>query len=115
MSAVKLNLLVLKTHHPERVRDFYAALGLRFTEEKHGGGPTHFATRVGDTVLELYPLPAGAGPADTSTRLGFAVADLDAAVRSLDTAIVSQPRETPWGGRAVARDPDGRAVELVQG
>jgi hypothetical protein len=26
--------------------------------------------------------------------------------------VVTEPRMTPWGYRAVVRDPDGRAVEL---
>mgnify|MGYP001395022962 CR=1 FL=1 len=118
MDAVKLNLLVLKTHQLERLKDFYAALGLSFAEERHGEGPPHLAARVGDLVLELYPLPADAGPADGMTRVGFAVPDLDAAMRSLEAlqaVVVSGPKMTEWGRRAVVRDPDGRAVKMVQG
>jgi predicted enzyme related to lactoylglutathione lyase len=118
MPAAKLNLLVLKTRQMEKLRDFYAAVGIAFTEERHGGGPTHYAARLADVVLELYPLSADAGPADATTRLGFAVADVDAAVRSLEAAggtTVHKPQQTAWGYRAVIRDPDGRAVELCQG
>jgi hypothetical protein len=75
MAAARLNLLVLKTTGPGRLRAFYAALGISFAEERHGEGPVHYAGRVGDLVLELYPLPAGAGAADATTCLGFAVAD----------------------------------------
>jgi lactoylglutathione lyase len=116
MPESRLNLLVLKTHQMDRLKDFYSALGVLFAEERHGDGPRHLAGRVGDLVLELYPLPDGASPADGTTRLGFAVPDLDAALRSLDAVgavLVSQPKTTPWGRRAVVRDPDGRAVELV--
>jgi predicted enzyme related to lactoylglutathione lyase len=66
-------------------------------------------------VIELFPLPADAGPGDSTTRLGFMVPDLDAAVARLGAAVVSGPRMTEWGRRALARDPDGRKVELVQG
>ena len=117
MTTAKLNLLVLKTHQLDKLRAFYAALGIAFAEEKHGDGPLHLAARVGDIVIELYPLPADAGPADSTTRLGFAVPDLDAAMRSLEAfpaVVVSGLKATPWGRRAVVRDPDGRAVELVQ-
>ena len=68
-------------------------------------------------MLELYPLPGGAGTADATTRLGFAVDDLDATLRSLESAgaaVVTSPRQTRWGYCAVVRDPDGRAVELYQ-
>jgi catechol 2,3-dioxygenase-like lactoylglutathione lyase family enzyme len=117
MNAVKLNLLVLKTHQLDRLSGFYATLGIVFVTEKHGEGPLHLAGRVGEVVLELYPLPANAGPADSTSRLGFGVSDLDAVLRSLEAAgavMVSGPRLTEWGRRAVVRDPDGRAVELVQ-
>jgi hypothetical protein len=41
VSDAKLNLLVLKTRQLDRLRGFYAALGIAFAEERHGGGPTH--------------------------------------------------------------------------
>lgn len=118
MPELQLNLLVLKTHQLNKLEAFYSSLDICFAEKRHRDGPLHLAARVGDLVLELYPLPADAGPADGTTRLGFAVPDLDAALRSLDAVgavLVGQPKMTPWGRRAVVRDPDGRAVELVEG
>lgn len=106
---------VLKSQHLNRSRDFYAALGISFAEEKHGDGPIHLAARVGDLVLELYPLPADAGLADAATRLGFSVPDLDGVLARLSAAVVSGPRSTEWGRRAASRDPDGRNVELLEG
>jgi predicted enzyme related to lactoylglutathione lyase len=117
MPDLRLNLLVLKTRQPDRLKDFYSALGIEFVEERHGEGPGHHAGRVGDLVLELYPLPDDAGPADASTRMGFLVADVGAAVRSLEAAggtVTTRPRQSEWGYRAVVRDPDGRAVELCE-
>jgi hypothetical protein len=37
MGTVKLNLLVLKTRQLDRLKAFYATLGIGFAEEKHGG------------------------------------------------------------------------------
>ncbi len=114
---LRLNLLVLKTRRLDPLLRFYAALGIEFVEEQHGDGPRHHAGRVADLVLELYPLSEDSGPADTTTRLGFAVTDLEAAVASLLAAggtVVTKPKQTEWGLRAVVRDPDGRAVELSQ-
>ncbi len=118
MPEPRLNLLVVKTHQLGKLKAFYSSLDISFAEERHGDGPMHLAGRVGDLVLELYPLPAAAGPADGTTRLGFAVPDLDAALRSLEAVgavPVGQPKTTPWGRKAVVRDPDGRAVDLVEG
>jgi predicted enzyme related to lactoylglutathione lyase len=68
-------------------------------------------------VLELYPLPDDGGGVDTTTRLGFSVENLPGVVEAVQAAgapVVTRPQETPWGCRAVVRDPDGRAVELYQ-
>jgi lactoylglutathione lyase len=51
MDGVALKLLVLKTRQVERVR----TLGVSFVEKNHGNGPIHYAGRVGETVLEVYP------------------------------------------------------------
>lgn len=113
----RLNLLVLKTHHLDRLKAFYSALGISFVEERHGDGPIHHAGHVGDMILEIYPLPEDAGPADATTRLGLAVTDVDTVVQTLEAAggtVTARPRQTEWGYRAVVRDPDGRAVELYQ-
>jgi catechol 2,3-dioxygenase-like lactoylglutathione lyase family enzyme len=118
MPEPKLNLLVLKTHDLPRLRNFFAPLGLAFVEEQHGKGPVHFAAHCGDLVLELYPLPDDASVPDATTRLGFAVADLEATLqglRALGAEVVREPRATAWGRQAVVRDPDGRSVELTEG
>ena len=51
---------------------------------------------------------------DTTTRLGFGVTAVKEVVESARqlTEVVSEPKQTQWGQRAVVRDADGRAVEL---
>lgn len=116
MADISLSLLVLKTHQLEELQRFYSALGIVFCEEQHGRGPVHYAGQIGDVVLELYPLK-GDEPADGSTRLGFAVPDLDSTLQLLTETDLHEPttaRQTEWGYRAIIRDPDGRAVELCE-
>ncbi len=116
MKGPVLKLLVLRTPQPDRLRRFYQVLGIHFAEERHGSGPLHLAGQVGDTVLELYPLPEEGGTVD-SVRLGFSVPCLSETVLTLEVdgaTIVSRPRSTEWGTRAVVRDPDGRSVELYE-
>jgi lactoylglutathione lyase len=116
MAGPSLKLLVLKTRQVDKLRAYYQALGIDLAEERHGHGPVHYAGTVGDTILEVYPLPDG-GTVDTTTRLGFTVENLADVVQALADAgavIASGPRQTAWGLRAVVRDPDGRAVELYQ-
>jgi predicted enzyme related to lactoylglutathione lyase len=114
---VSLRLLVLRTGQPDQLRDFYQTLGIVFEQEKHGAGPVHFAGLVAGTVLEIYPLSDDASPVDRTTRLGFVVGSLDQVVERLrvgGTSIISAPRKTEWGDRAVVSDPDGRTVELYR-
>jgi lactoylglutathione lyase len=116
MAAASLTLLVLKTRQIEQVRLFYQTLGIELAEEQHGKGPVHFAGRVGGVVVEIYPLLDDGSAVDSSTRLGFGVENLAEVIQLLQgigTIIVTPPRETTWGLQAVAKDPDGRSVELT--
>jgi lactoylglutathione lyase len=115
MKTTFLNLLVLKSADVSRLLAFYSALGITFTEEKHGNGPEHFSAQLGDMVFELYP--AEKTSVDANTRLGFAVTDLTATmsgVQRLGAVVIRAPRRTESGLCAVVRDPDGRSVELMQ-
>jgi lactoylglutathione lyase len=116
-AAVALTLLVLKTRQVEVARAFYETLGIRLAAEQHGTGPLHYAGSVGNVTLEVYPLLGDEAAADKTTRLGFAVADLEQVLESLKeggSVLVSPPKRSPWGLRAVVEDPDGRAVELYE-
>jgi lactoylglutathione lyase len=104
-----LSLMVLRCRDIEQSRNFYQALGLVFTEEKHGIGPLHYSAQLGPTVLELYP----AGNSPSSVRLGISVADLTAAVEAVRSLGGRVDREaTPQSDTAVIRDPDNNSVEL---
>jgi lactoylglutathione lyase len=117
MGEATLSLVVLKTRQVDKLLRFYNSIGIEMTEEQHGKGPIHFSGRVGDLVLELYPLREVGIPVDATTRLGFTVANVDKVVQALQalgTPIDTEPQVTKWGFRGVVRDPDGRAIELYQ-
>ena len=112
----RLNLLMLRVADLERAVIFYRLLGLDFIKHAHGSGPEHYACELPGIVFELYPATPEQ-PVSASTRLGFAVADVDALVTKLasaSTQILSAPRTSEWGRRAVLIDPDGHRVELLQ-
>ena len=108
-------LVVLKTDQLDAVREFYGHLGFEFASEQHGSGPRHYWAPLGDGIIEVYPLPKD-GIVDRTTRLGFAVDNLEKAIAAIGNpdAVVTGPRQTDWGLRAVVRDPDGRSVELYE-
>jgi len=114
-NGTRLSLVVLRAEDVERARRFYEALGATFAAERHGAGPEHYAAPWGDAVLEIYPAATERPP--EAVRLGFRVPSIDAALetlRILNAEIVTPARESPWGRRAVVRDPDGRMVELTE-
>lgn len=116
MTDISLRLLVLKTNDVSVVVSFYRSLGFAFTQEQHGKGPVHFSAPLGDGIIEIYPLPDGEA-VDSTTRLGFAIANPDAVVDSVDSLggrIIKPGRDTPWGYVALVTDPDGRTVELYR-
>jgi predicted enzyme related to lactoylglutathione lyase len=109
-----LNLLVLRSSDIERAKAFYACFGMTFTRHAHGTGPEHYAHEDDAGVFEIYPAAPGASP-DTG-GLGFAVPRLESVADALRAtgAAPGEPRENPWGRTFVARDPDGRRVEVKE-
>ena len=109
-----LNLLILRCDDLERCRVFYEVFGLRFSAERHGDGPGHYAHADEGGVFELYPR-SGETPAD-ATGLGFAVPHLEVC-REAISKLGSAPgaiKENPWGRTFVVRDPDNRRVEVSE-
>jgi len=114
-NSVLCNLVVLKSQDLERAHSFYGALGLRFVRHSHGKGPVHLASESAGQVFEIYPLQDKAA-STKATRIGFAVPSVDdayLALLSVGGEAVSEPKDSPWGRRAVVADPDGHRVELT--
>ncbi len=110
-----MNLMVMYCEDIEAARQFYGRVGIPFELEKHGNGPEHFAAKLGQTVLELYPRRNGKSP--STVRIGFVVDDLTSVIETMRGAgdtIATEPADSPWGRRAVVKDPNGNAVELIQ-
>lgn len=112
----RLNLIVLRARDATRLASFYSELGLNFVRHRHGAGPEHFACEDGRGFFEIYPANTDAEPT-RDLRLGFEVANVHEAVsRLVETGaeIVSAPRASPWGLRAVLKDLEGHKVELTE-
>jgi len=116
MTGPTLNLLVIRSPDIDRSARFYELLGLVFTKHAHGTGPEHYAAELGSAVFEIYPRHEEKD-STSRARLGFRVANLDQTITALQQAgakIVSAPKDTPFGRRAVVDDPDGHRIELTQ-
>ena len=109
-----MNLTVIRSSDIEGSAAFYTEMGLLLTKHRHGSGPEHYTSVMNGFVFEIYPL--GSGAPTTGTRIGFSVDDVDSIVRLLMDAggtVVTHPRDSEWGRRAVVKDPGGHSVELV--
>lgn len=111
-----LTLVVIRARDIDRLAGFYAALGFHFTKHRHGEGPEHLSSMVGETVFEIYPAN-NENETTISTRLGFSVPSLTntmARLRGLDATVLAEPSNTPFGRRAVVKDFEGHKVELYE-
>ena len=114
---LQLNLLVLKTDRLKALKNQYEALGLHFEYHQHGKGPFHYSAMINDLVVEIYPLSSSEAHKFEQMRLGFAVSDLASLIEQISTTnweIITKPKYTSWGYRAVVQDIDGRKVELIE-
>jgi len=125
---VEVGALILFTDRLEAMKAFYAALGVPLERERHGDGPVHWTAALGPVHFAVFEArdgdAAGAAAgargaprprAGGTTMPGFAVPSLErafAAVTALGARVVQEPREAPWGPRALVLDPDGRLVEV---
>lgn len=105
----RLDATVLRVSDLERSRCFYSALGLKFSEERHGNGPAHFAAELPNALLELYPATS---PSAQRNRLVLRVPSLDGVTERV-TEHVPHGCWLTKRGTMVLHDPDGNEVELV--
>ena len=111
-----LSLVVIRAQDIDKLATFYSILGCQFTKHRHGKGPEHFSSTLGETVFEIYPA-GDANETTISTRLGFSVPSLAKAteeLRALDVTILVEPSDSPFGRRAVVKDFEGHKVELYE-
>ena len=110
----QLNLVVIRASDLDASQRFYESLGLRFVRERHGQGPEHLAAEMGGLVFEIYPRREAS---TTATRIGVRVPSVSRAIAAATShggSLVSPPKASPWGTRAVLTDPDGHKVELSE-
>jgi predicted enzyme related to lactoylglutathione lyase len=110
---MKLNLIVLRSDIPKALSEWYAHFGLTFEYHRHGKGPLHYSAEMNGLTLEIYPLKRSQTAPDLNLRLGFEVENLDALFAQI-ADVISPPKKSEWGYRAVVADPEGRRVELVE-
>ncbi|BAY86232.1 hypothetical protein NIES267_57380 [Calothrix parasitica NIES-267] len=115
VNQITLNLIVIRAEDLNRSKKFYEKLGINFSYEQHGNGEKHLCAMLEGIVLEIYP---SSNNIDSSgVRLGFQVSSVDKTIEELqaiETVIVSSPKDSQWGRRAVILDPDGHKIELVE-
>ena len=109
-----LNLIVIHSQDLEISKRFYETLGISFTYEQHGKGKKHLSAVMEGMVFEIYPRNNNI---DTSAvRLGFRVESVDKILEDLQeigVVVISPPKNSQWGRRAVILDPDGYKVEVI--
>jgi len=111
------NLIVIRSANMEALAKFYSALlDVELTKHRHGQGPEHYGCELGFFCFEIYPKRSDEDDT-TAVRLGFlvdSIRDAFARLGRFEYNVVSSPKESPWGVRAVIDDPEGHRVELIE-
>ncbi len=114
MGISAVTFVVLRCADIERARMFYEALGLTLQSERHGSGPRHYSTVIGQTVVELYPETTQ--QSTLGIRLGLRVTNVAEILRAVEeiggTVLRANLESLPPS--VVLRDFDGHKLELVQ-
>lgn len=113
---MEIRLIVIRTNDVKRLADFYNLLGLTFDYHKHGNSPMHYSSKIGNMVLEIYPLAKNQTEADKNIRLGFAIDNFEKTLNMLNHQSISfsEPMQTDFGFLTIVSDPDGRKIELYK-
>ena len=101
MSTPQLNLLVVYCSNLITSLEYYESLGLQFVKEKHGKGPVHWSTQIGECIFELYPNNHEAKP--RPMRFGLSLNEKD-----LRVDLTANDPEKPL----IVRDPDGNYIHI---
>lgn len=112
---MNINLLVVRTKNPKKLKEQYEIIGFEFDYHKHGNGPYHYVSEQNGFVFEIYPLTKSMTKADGNLRLGFEISNLSLVIdniKSTNWIVKSDIKETEWGIIAVVQDLDGRKIEL---
>lgn len=112
--SVSLDLVVLRAQDPHRLAAFYECLGAKFKDEKHGKGPSHKSSVLGETVFEIYP--CGANQHSSDSRVGFKVESIEEALKQLEPylTIKAKPQKSEYGQFCIVQDPEGNHVHLTE-
>jgi predicted enzyme related to lactoylglutathione lyase len=119
---VEVSSIVLFAGDSGRAAAFYTALGVPLEAEDHGDGPEHLAADLNGIHFAIFQADGVMGRAPERRHAGsdfpgFYVVSLDdvvGALRALGSSILTDHERRPRGCRAIAVDPDGRAVEINQ-
>ena len=108
----RVNLIVLRSTHQERLRDFYQnILDVQF-EQHTDHGPMHYGANIGNVYFEIYPSKEATHQKDS---IGFSVHGLDSIIEKTGRQYLHRPPQLSQFGRsAILKDPDGRLVHLTE-
>lgn len=114
-----LTSIIINTAHPAQMLNFYSRLGLEFQRHQVSkGGECHKAF-LGSVELTLYAIKETARARSPDLQLTFRIPQLETTVADLvkidKVECLMDPTLLPDGKKAILLDPDGRAVELIEG
>jgi len=115
-----LSAVLLVSHNPERLADFYRdVVGIPLKAEQHGGSRPHWGCNLGEIHFAIHPIETFTDRRSDvgAVKIAFTTFDIDALVERLATSGVSvlyPPRDVGFFRSTAIHDPDGNFVEFTQ-
>jgi predicted enzyme related to lactoylglutathione lyase len=109
---ISVDAVLIDSVNPEKIVDFYRAIGVPI-EEEHHGPELHWGCMLNGLHFAVHKVKnTGNGH---SISISFAVSDVDEMIVSLKkkgTKVTMDPCDKPFGRLASVLDPDGNTVYL---
>ena len=114
----KLIGLTLKSSSLQRSQEFYTKLGFLFERVQVSKATEIYRAHFAEFELSLIQDSKAGSESTPSLQLYFQVPHIDsifAGFQALgDVNVLMEPTEMPEGRKAIVKDPDGHAIEILQ-
>jgi predicted enzyme related to lactoylglutathione lyase len=115
-----LSAVLIVSENPARLASFYReVVGIRLTDEAHGGSLPHYGCALGDVHFAIHPVETfpdrrhGVG----AVKLALNIFDINALVERLESngvKLLYPPHDTGFFLTTAINDPDGNFIEFTQ-
>ena len=114
--------VIIVSKRPSRLAEWYReVLGIKLVDEEHDDDELHYGGYIGPNHFAIHPPENFSYSPETafgSVRVAFHTFDIDGLIdrlRRSNVRFLFGPVDLGWSRMVAVQDPDGNAVEILQG